>query len=182
MRGGARRARGDRAGGAGQDGGLATGQRASAGMPPPRQGPPKSILWKRNDTEVALMRQWLGASLAMGDYVSVDISPGGDRDNNEEFQVFQLLALTTKPILVETYPGEKSEAGLFEVSIQPLQIWSAKREEPWRRADRYVCWSLGMSGIVWPMFAHTSFWTDLRTYSFRLGSHKCGRIRKHSVE
>lgn len=65
---------------------------------------------------------------------SVDTSPGGDCGNSEDFQVFELLALTTKPVVEKTYPV-KAKAGLFEVSIEPLNMWCAEEQEPSRRVD-----------------------------------------------
>ena len=67
-----------------------------------------------------MMRQWLASAMALNEYYMVDTTADADTT----VAVFQLLALETKPILVTTHEGEVAEAGLFEVSVQPLEIWS----------------------------------------------------------
>jgi len=85
------------------------------------KGPPRLIARLRSDRDVQLMRQWLASCLQASHYYSVKISD--DSDAQPSLFVFQLLALETKPILVRTHE-EPEETGLFQVSVQPLELWS----------------------------------------------------------
>ena len=85
------------------------------------KGPPRTMVRLRSDRDVQLMRQWLASCLQVSHYYSIRTSD--DNDAQPSLFVFQLLALETKPILVRTHE-EPEEKGLFQVSLQPLEIWS----------------------------------------------------------
>ena len=92
------------------------------------QGPPRSLVRSKTDTEVTLMRQWLAACLQLGGHYTFRCSQDAVAD--PRFVTFQLLALQTKPVLVKCYETEIAEPCLFNISIQPLEVWSREMYLP----------------------------------------------------
>jgi hypothetical protein len=77
--------------------------------------------WQRGDEEIMLMRQFLASALVPHMYFSVEL-----QKEDEPIQAFQLLSLESKPLFVSTYGDESMlEKGLFQVSVQPVEIWNA---------------------------------------------------------
>ena len=64
------------------------------------------------------MRQFLASAVVPQMYFSVELEK-----EDEPIQAFQLLSLESKPLFVSTYGDEsKLEKGLFQVSVQPVEI------------------------------------------------------------
>ena len=103
-------------GGGGDDSNDSDGGSSGGGHPPGIA----AMCWRRDDEEIRLMRQYLTAALVPFMYFSLF----SDSEGENSLQVFQLLALENKPVLVSCYEDDRvNEEFLFNISVQPLQIW-----------------------------------------------------------
>jgi hypothetical protein len=80
---------------------------------PPRVG--------RNDDRVKLLRHFFSKSLQAYAYITIPVA--ADDGVSMFQQPFQVLALETKNVLVPTFEDARKEEHLFQLTIQPLQIW-----------------------------------------------------------
>lgn len=90
-------------------------------------GATKELLQRRNSDDVRLIRQYFSACLEPGMCVSFPVvfEEGGEAD-----QMFQVLALESRMVLVATYKGndDDQDVGLFKVTVQPLERWNPASE------------------------------------------------------
>ena len=73
--------------------------------------------------EVQLMRQWLAGCLSVHSHVSM---PGASYDGN--VVVVQVLSLANRKFVVTSH--DAPESGVFDVSVQPFQMWAACAADP----------------------------------------------------
>jgi hypothetical protein len=122
--GGAGRRDGDAGGGQGSEGdhhGAATVSAEDAGGGDARPGLASKV--RRTPDEAALMRQYLAVSLKLHSYVSFPLADQGDRGQKRGF--YQILGVEERALVVETFDLAEKVRGLFELTVQPLEVWSS---------------------------------------------------------
>lgn len=83
---------------------------------------------KKNSDDVRLMRQFLGGSLCAKSFISVPVQ---SETGFVSHQVFQILSLESKPVIVKSFSTleeDAAEQGLYVVAVQPMERWAARED------------------------------------------------------